>query len=337
MTPRIRTDRLLMREWREDDLAPFAALNADPRVTEHFASPLSPAESDDLVEHIRTCWRERGYGLWALERTDTGVFVGYAGLWPAEFEAPFTPAVEVGWRLAAGHWGHGFATEAGAEALRYGFETAGTHGDRLVHRGRQRSLAPGDGAPRHAVATRTATSLIPRCRPATPPARTCSTGCVPGTAANDRSVASSEHGVGENRCVVAFDRGGRHDPVALASPGPRAQRLAGVDHAGEPGGEARDASRVAGEQVVDQGLADHTVRAEPVQDGPAEPRRPRRTRGRCATGCGRRRAGTTAPAAAASAWSRRGRDPSRARRPWPTGRAHRRSRRRRARRCSTWW
>lgn len=125
MTPCIRTARLLMREWRDDDLAPFAVLNADPRVTEHFASPLSPAESDDLVEHIRTCWREREYGLWALERTDTGVFIGYAGLWPAEFEAPFTPAVEVGWRLAAGHWDHGFATEAGAEALRHGFETAG--------------------------------------------------------------------------------------------------------------------------------------------------------------------------------------------------------------------
>jgi RimJ/RimL family protein N-acetyltransferase len=124
-TPRIRTERLLMREWRNDDLAPFAVLNADPRVTEHFASSLTPPESDDLVERIRTCWRERGYGLWALERTDTGEFIGYTGLWPAEFDAPFTPAVEVGWRLAPEHWGHGFATEAGHEAVRYGFETVG--------------------------------------------------------------------------------------------------------------------------------------------------------------------------------------------------------------------
>lgn len=122
-TPRIRTERLLMREWRDDDLAPFAALNADPRVTEFFASSFSPTESDDLVESIRSCWRERRYGLWALERTETGAFIGYTGLWPAEFEAPFTPAVEVGWRLAPEHWGHGFATEAGHEAVRYGFET----------------------------------------------------------------------------------------------------------------------------------------------------------------------------------------------------------------------
>ena len=123
--PRIRTARLLMREWRDDDLAPFAALNADPRVTEHFASPLTPAESDDLVDRIRTCWQERAYGLWALERNDTCDFVGYVGLWPAEFDAPFTPAVEVGWRLASEHWGLGFATEAGHEALRYGFEAVG--------------------------------------------------------------------------------------------------------------------------------------------------------------------------------------------------------------------
>jgi RimJ/RimL family protein N-acetyltransferase len=86
---------------------------------------LTPADSDALVDDIEACWRERGYGLWAVERLDSGAFVGYTGLWPAEFDAPFTPAVEVGWRLAVDHWGHGFATEAGRAALRYGCEVVG--------------------------------------------------------------------------------------------------------------------------------------------------------------------------------------------------------------------
>lgn len=121
----ITTGRLVLRGWRDEDREPFARMNADPRVTEFFASALTPWDSDDLVDRIQRCWQRRGYGLWAVERTGTGGFIGYVGLWPAAFEAAFTPAVEVGWRLAPEHWGHGYATEGGRQALRYGFEVVG--------------------------------------------------------------------------------------------------------------------------------------------------------------------------------------------------------------------
>ncbi|WP_461023593.1 GNAT family N-acetyltransferase [Thalassiella azotivora] len=124
MTSR-RTARLLLRPWRDDDRDPFAAMNADPRVMEHFVAPSTREGSDAFVDRIRQRWDDDGYGLWALERLDTGAFIGFTGLAPARFEAPFTPAVEVGWRLARDAWGHGFATEAATEALRFGFEDVG--------------------------------------------------------------------------------------------------------------------------------------------------------------------------------------------------------------------
>ena len=119
------TERLLLRGFQDRDRDAFAAMNADPEVMAHFPEPYDRARSDAFVDRIQACWAERGWGLWALERTDSGAFIGYTGLWPAEFEAPFTPAVEVGWRLARAHWGHGFATEAAHAALRFGFEDAG--------------------------------------------------------------------------------------------------------------------------------------------------------------------------------------------------------------------
>jgi RimJ/RimL family protein N-acetyltransferase len=123
--PRIRTERLLLREWRDSDRAPYAALNADPEVVEHLGGALDRAASDAMIERIVARWAADGHGLWAVERLDFGTFIGFVGLAAPAFEASFTPCVEVGWRLAREAWGHGFATEAAREALRFGFETLG--------------------------------------------------------------------------------------------------------------------------------------------------------------------------------------------------------------------
>lgn len=117
----IRTDRLLLRGFTDADRAPFATMNADPVVMEHFPAAKTRAESDGFVDRVVAHWAEHGWGLWALERTDTGQFIGYTGLWPILFDAPFEPRVEIGWRLAAEHWGHGFATEAARAALDVAF------------------------------------------------------------------------------------------------------------------------------------------------------------------------------------------------------------------------
>ena len=118
----LRTERLVLRRWRAADRDPFAALNADPVVMEHFVAPLARAESDDLIDRVEDHFDREGWGLWAVEVAETGTFIGFTGLWPATFEAHFTPAVEVGWRLAQEGWGHGYATEAARASLRDGFE-----------------------------------------------------------------------------------------------------------------------------------------------------------------------------------------------------------------------
>jgi RimJ/RimL family protein N-acetyltransferase len=117
----LHTPRLLMRRWRAEDRAPFAALNADPVVMEQFPSPLTAAESDALVDRIEAGLDERGWGLWAVEVQDSHAFIGFVGLNPATFDAPFTPAVEVGWRLAREQWGQGFATEGARAAVEFAF------------------------------------------------------------------------------------------------------------------------------------------------------------------------------------------------------------------------
>jgi RimJ/RimL family protein N-acetyltransferase len=120
--PMLQTDRLRLRGWTASDRAAFAALNADPVVMEHFVRPLSREESDDFADRIEAEFAERGYGLWAAERKDSGDFIGFVGLHLADFEADFTPAVEVGWRLARAHWGQGLASEGGRAALAYAFD-----------------------------------------------------------------------------------------------------------------------------------------------------------------------------------------------------------------------
>ena len=93
-----------MRRWREEDRVPFAALNADPVVREHFQGTQSREESDAFIDRIEEHWREHGWGNWAIEVPGVAPFIGYVGLWPADYVAD-RPMVEVGWRLAREHWG----------------------------------------------------------------------------------------------------------------------------------------------------------------------------------------------------------------------------------------
>jgi RimJ/RimL family protein N-acetyltransferase len=113
------TDRLLLREWRETDRGPFAAMNADPEVMRYFPSRLTVEETDAVLERIRLHLERRGFGLWAAEVKETGEFAGYIGLAVPSFEAHFTPCVEIGWRLAARFWNRGLATEGASAVLAF--------------------------------------------------------------------------------------------------------------------------------------------------------------------------------------------------------------------------
>ncbi|SEG85218.1 ribosomal-protein-alanine N-acetyltransferase [Nonomuraea solani] len=119
------TERLIMRRWRDEDRAPFAALNADPEVMRHFPNLLTREQSDAMVARIERDFEARGYGLWALEERGSGRFLGFTGLVLQTFDAPFLPAVEIGWRLERSAWGQGYATEAARQALAFGFGEAG--------------------------------------------------------------------------------------------------------------------------------------------------------------------------------------------------------------------
>ena len=119
------TDRLLLRPWLHRDRTPFAAMNSNPRVMEHFPAPLSRQESDALIERMQRRLLLDGYGLWALELRRSGDLIGFTGLNSPSWSAPFTPCVEVGWRLTPAAWGAGHATEAARAALEVGFGEVG--------------------------------------------------------------------------------------------------------------------------------------------------------------------------------------------------------------------
>jgi ribosomal-protein-alanine N-acetyltransferase len=115
------TPRLILRPWRAEDLAPFAAMNADPAVRRYFPGLLTRGESDASVGRFQAHIEAEGFGFWAIERIDGAEFIGFTGLMRVTFPAPFTPTVEIGWRLARAHWGLGYAIEAATIAMHAGF------------------------------------------------------------------------------------------------------------------------------------------------------------------------------------------------------------------------
>jgi RimJ/RimL family protein N-acetyltransferase len=125
MPPVLRTERALLRAWTPADREAFAAMNRDPEVMElMYPATLSHEQSDALADRIQAHLEEHGFGLWALEIPGVTPFAGFVGLSVPTFEAHFTPCVEVGWRLARAHWGRGYATEAAAAAMAFGFGEA---------------------------------------------------------------------------------------------------------------------------------------------------------------------------------------------------------------------
>lgn len=119
------TERLLLRQWRDDDLGQLIDMNRDSKVMEFIGPTLSQDQSRAMMERARTNWSERGYGRFAVEVLETGSVIGFIGLAATRIDAHFAPAIEIGWRLAAAHWGRGYATE-GASAVRdYAFKDLG--------------------------------------------------------------------------------------------------------------------------------------------------------------------------------------------------------------------
>jgi RimJ/RimL family protein N-acetyltransferase len=121
----LRGPRVILRPWRlPDDLDPLFAINGDPAAMRFFAGAMTRAESDEWGQRIAADCASRTYGFWALELPGAGL-VGVVGIKPAPFEADFTPAIEIGWRIATARQRQGLAEEAARLALAYGFGPAG--------------------------------------------------------------------------------------------------------------------------------------------------------------------------------------------------------------------
>lgn len=121
----LRTKRLLLREWRDEDTDPFASLSADPVAMELLLGPYDRAASERWMEATRDHWRQRGFGEWVVEIPGEAPFIGVIGLNYLDFPAPFSPAVEVAWRLVPAYWGKGYAREAARAAIEDGFYRLG--------------------------------------------------------------------------------------------------------------------------------------------------------------------------------------------------------------------
>lgn len=121
----IETERLYLRNWIEEDIAPYYSLNQHPKVIEFLREPLTMQQVEDFIVAANQHQTKHGYTLWAVEPKNRPTCIGFIGLNYTTWEAPFTPAVEVGWRLDADWWGKGYATEGAKACLVYGFNTCG--------------------------------------------------------------------------------------------------------------------------------------------------------------------------------------------------------------------
>ena len=119
--PTLTTPRLVLRPWRDDDLPAYAAMNADPRVMQFFQKTWTPQESAATLARVRDHFDRHGFGKWAVEAPGVAPLVGIVGLGIPDYDLPFNPCVEMGWRLAAEFWGRGYATEAARAALDFAF------------------------------------------------------------------------------------------------------------------------------------------------------------------------------------------------------------------------
>lgn len=118
----IKTERLLLRQWRDEDLGQLVDMNRDPRVMEFIGPILSDDQSRAMMERARKSWHERGYGRFAVELLETGSVIGFIGLASTRINAHFTPAVEIGWRLSTQYWGRGYATEGASAVTEHSFK-----------------------------------------------------------------------------------------------------------------------------------------------------------------------------------------------------------------------
>lgn len=118
----LRTQRLLLRDWKSSDYLPFSEMNADPRVMRFFPNVLSHQESDALADRLSTGLRQEGIGFWAMELAETGQFIGTVGIKFVQDDLPCAPFYEIGWRIAFPYWRKGFAFEAANKALDFGFK-----------------------------------------------------------------------------------------------------------------------------------------------------------------------------------------------------------------------
>ncbi|MGB7373298.1 GNAT family N-acetyltransferase [Pontixanthobacter sp.] len=120
----LKTERLLLRRWRAEDVEPFAAMCADPKVMQFIGSGATRSleQTEKSIEVFERQWEEKGFGLFAIEVLDESAFIGFTGLSEPSFLPEIMPAVEIGWRLSREHWGQGYATEAAREALEFGLK-----------------------------------------------------------------------------------------------------------------------------------------------------------------------------------------------------------------------